>query len=397
MVTVSLCMIVKDEEQFLECCLQSVQGVVDEIVIVDTGSSDRTKEIAARFTSSLFDFGWVDDFAAARNYALSKATSDWILILDADEVLDEQSHTLVREALLNSAVDGYTIITRNYSNHSSQSGWQSLIDPVRFGQNVFYGWSPSQKVRLFRRLPGVLFEGCVHEVVEPSLKRLHLVVQSLPLVVHHYGAVRGSTDKLKSYLALAKKKVAVHQQDPQAYLELGIEYKEAGNLDAARQVFRQGLSFGRSSHLIFNLAVVEEKLGNLVEAKTLFFRLVEEKEFLIEALAGLGYCYFQEGNITEAERYYQKALVLQPAYVESFVNLGAICEKKGEYSRAIGFLQRAIGLNSVHPRAYYNLGVVYENMKRGADALRCYENALRYGYRKREFLQERITILRSAV
>src|SRR5690625_3830804 len=89
MMTVSLCMIVKDEEQTIARCLQSVAHFVDEIVIVDTGSSDGTKAICRRFTDRLLDFPWIDDFSAARNFSFSKATKDFILWLDADDVISE--------------------------------------------------------------------------------------------------------------------------------------------------------------------------------------------------------------------------------------------------------------------------------------------------------------------
>lgn len=87
MQTVSLCMIVKNEEDTLEKCLKSVRNVVDEIIIVDTGSADATKEIARKFTNQVFDFAWIDDFSAARNFSFDKATKDYLLWLDADDVL----------------------------------------------------------------------------------------------------------------------------------------------------------------------------------------------------------------------------------------------------------------------------------------------------------------------
>ena len=87
MITISLCMIVKNEEDTLARCLRSVHDIVDEIIIVDTGSTDKTKEIARDFTSKIYDFEWIDDFSAARNYSFSKATMDYILWLDADDVI----------------------------------------------------------------------------------------------------------------------------------------------------------------------------------------------------------------------------------------------------------------------------------------------------------------------
>lgn len=89
--TISICMIVKNEEKVLRRCLDSLQGIAEEIIIVDTGSTDATKEIAAEYTDKVYDFTWIDDFAAARNFAFSKATMEYIYSADADEVLDEEN------------------------------------------------------------------------------------------------------------------------------------------------------------------------------------------------------------------------------------------------------------------------------------------------------------------
>lgn len=95
--TISLCMIVKNEEKVLARCLDSVADLVDEIIIVDTGSTDATKEIASRYTDQVYDFAWQDDFAAARNFSFSKATKDYIYVPDADEILDEENRKAFRQ------------------------------------------------------------------------------------------------------------------------------------------------------------------------------------------------------------------------------------------------------------------------------------------------------------
>ena len=96
MITISLCMIVKNEERILARCLDSVAELMDEIVIVDTGSTDRTKEIAARYTDKIYDFQWIHDFSAARNFAFSKASMEYIYSADADEVLSEENRERFR-------------------------------------------------------------------------------------------------------------------------------------------------------------------------------------------------------------------------------------------------------------------------------------------------------------
>lgn len=103
MCTISLCMIVRNEEAVLDRCLESAADLVDEIVIVDTGSTDATKEIARQFTDKLFDFPWVDDFAAARNFSFDQASGDYCMWLDADDVIEEPDRArfrAMREQLL---------------------------------------------------------------------------------------------------------------------------------------------------------------------------------------------------------------------------------------------------------------------------------------------------------
>lgn len=95
MISLSVCMIVKNEEDVLARCLECVKDIADEIVIADTGSTDRTKEIAAQFTESIYDFQWCDDFAAARNFSFSKATKEYVMWLDADDVIDERNRALL--------------------------------------------------------------------------------------------------------------------------------------------------------------------------------------------------------------------------------------------------------------------------------------------------------------
>ena len=97
MISISMCMIVKNEQDILARCLDSYAGTYDELIIVDTGSTDNTKEIAAHYTDKIYDFEWINDFSAARNFAFSKAECDYIFSADADEVLDDTNNYALRE------------------------------------------------------------------------------------------------------------------------------------------------------------------------------------------------------------------------------------------------------------------------------------------------------------
>ena len=157
MVSVSLCMIVKNEEDVLGRCLDSAAELVDEIVIVDTGSTDRTREIAARYTDKIFDFPWRDDFAAARNESFSHATMDYCLWLDADDILLEEDQEKFR-ALKEELDPGVSVVMAPYHTGFDESG------RVTFS---YY------RERLIKNRAGMHWVGAVHEVVPPVGKVLY--------------------------------------------------------------------------------------------------------------------------------------------------------------------------------------------------------------------------------
>ena len=177
--TLSLCMIVKNEEKHLVKCLKSVRDIVDEMIVVDTGSMDKTKDIAEVFGAKVFDFPWTGDFSAARNYSLQQATGDWILILDADEVISardfDELKALIRKR--SSSPAAYSIVTRNYTQNASVLGWTP--NNGQYPEEAGAGWVTSAKVRLFTRRKDVFFSNPVHEILEDSLKKAKIPISSL--------------------------------------------------------------------------------------------------------------------------------------------------------------------------------------------------------------------------
>lgn len=171
MVTVSLCMIVKNEEQVLARCLDSVADLMDEIVIVDTGSSDQTKEIARRYTDKLYDYRWKDNFADARNFSFSKATMQYIYCADADEVLDETNRERFRQLkqVLDEAVE---IVQMYYCN--------------QLQYNTVYNYDKEYRPKLYKRVRNFTFIDPIHEVVrtEPLVFDSEIEIMHLPVSEH---------------------------------------------------------------------------------------------------------------------------------------------------------------------------------------------------------------------
>ena len=150
MITVSLCMIVKNEEQILQRCLDSLAGLMDEIIIVDTGSTDTTKQIASKYTNQVYDFVWVNDFSAARNFAFSKAKMEYIYSADADEVLDERNRAAFWQ-LKQTLLPEIEIVQMYYANQLSHG--------------TIYNYDRELRPKLFKRNRTFRWQGAIHEQV----------------------------------------------------------------------------------------------------------------------------------------------------------------------------------------------------------------------------------------
>ena len=150
MATISLCMIVKNEESVLGRCLDSALGVADEIIIADTGSSDATKETAARYTEQVFDVEWKDDFSAARNAAFARASMDYCMWLDADDVIQDSERQKLIKLKEELGPDVLAVMMKYATSFDSAGRPAFLFD----------------RERLVRRDAGLMWEGRVHEVID---------------------------------------------------------------------------------------------------------------------------------------------------------------------------------------------------------------------------------------
>ncbi len=167
MVEFSLCMIVKNEERVLARCLDSLADLMDEIIIVDTGSTDRTKEIAGRYTDQIYDFTWIGDFAAARNFVASKATKDYIYTADADELLDDTNRQRLRD-LKQILLPEIEIVQMWYCNAMDQN-------------NTAYNFAKEYRPKLYKRVRSFTWIDPIHEtlrldpvVFDSDVEILHL-------------------------------------------------------------------------------------------------------------------------------------------------------------------------------------------------------------------------------
>jgi tetratricopeptide (TPR) repeat protein len=326
--TISLCMIVKDEEKYLARCLQSAKAVVDEMIVVDTGSSDRTKDLAMVFGAKVFDFSWKNDFSSARNHSLSKAAGDWILVLDADEVVAPGDQSYLRELTFLEGKDpiAYSFVTRNYVNGVDYAKWTP--NDGAFGEEKGSGWFPSEKVRLFPRDPRFQFENAVHEVVEPAIVRHKIPIKKSPVLIHHFGKLdeEKTFRKGEDYFVLGKMKLEEKGLDPQSLKELAVQ---AGNL------------------------------GRYEEAIAYWNQLLGSHPQLTEAYVNLGAIHMKQNRYPEAAEASRKALATDSSCQEALINYSLAQYWMGNLRETISCLEGMDANGSTHPLAFGLLSLSY--------------------------------------
>lgn len=243
--TLSACLIVRNESLVLDRCLASLSGVVDEIVVVDTGSTDATPQIAAGFGARICRHAWQGDFSAARNVGLDVATSDWILAIDADEYVDAGSRHHVRAAVDHTDADGILLTVRN------------LLAPDDLIQSA-----ESRIVRLFRRRDDIRFAGIIHEEVTAAITRRGGRIAGSPIVIVHDGyasdTTQGAGTRAERNLPLLLRAAADTPLDPYLHFHLGATYQHLGRHADARRHLQQVWQLpheGLNTEILANAAV----------------------------------------------------------------------------------------------------------------------------------------------
>jgi len=393
-------MITKDEEKNIANCLNSVKDIIDEIIIVDTGSKDKTKELANDICKNfdaisvkIFDFKWIDDFSAARNESIKHATKDWILVLDADEILDEEGLKTIRDLINDKETDGFLFLQKNYTNETKIAGF--INEEHKKNGNNYAGWYGSFIVRLFRNKKGYEFEGAVHELVEPSIASKNGKISATNIMIHHYGNAEYLIIKKKRefYLGLCKNKV---KKCPNAssYYELGVLYKENNNFNDALKSLNKAIELNpKHSMAFYELGVIYEQQKNYDQATKNYTESLKIKENC-EAFQNLGVCYLKKGMLKEAYGNLVKAMLLNPNKYAIYNNLGTVLERNKNYESAAQMLEIATKLNPKNTVGFYNLGVVLDKKGDFENAIKNYDKAVELGHKKSEDIKKRIKQLK---
>ncbi|KZS45795.1 hypothetical protein AWU65_07665 [Paenibacillus glucanolyticus] len=299
--TISLCMIVKDEERCIERCLESISAIVDEIIFVDTGSTDRTLELIKRFNAKVFHYKWDNHFANARNYAIDQATGDYILHLDADEWLEDPMHDL-RNVL---DKDIYYLPIRN---------------------NLGGGLAELHKFpRLFRNLSELRYEGALHEQINLT-RNWHRSSEIFDNIrIHHDGYLKtivNSKNKKKRNLSILLEEI---KENPSAfnYYNLGQQYYSDGEFQKALESYQKSYQYG----------------GEFTFTKRLLLGLVQSLVMLkkYEDALSIARDSFSIYPDYVEFKYYEGLIFQELGYWHDAANCFEICIQTGDSNPAIHF------------------------------------------------------------
>ena len=254
----SLCMIVKNEKKNIQSAILSVRDIVDEIVVVDTGSTDGTPELAGQLGAKVLAYKWTDDFSAARNFSLDHAKGDWILFMDADEIIAPSDATKIPQLCENDTLAGYLLIQRNYTNDHRRQNFVYCCGKYPKYETTA-GYIPVERIGLFRHTPQIRFSGIIHETVGESISRIGGVVAKTSIAVHHYGHLDNEIRKTKTdyYLQLGLRQIELTPYNPKPYYDIGLIYINRGDFINAEKFFLKACQLNDNyEDILFNLGLL---------------------------------------------------------------------------------------------------------------------------------------------
>jgi glycosyltransferase involved in cell wall biosynthesis len=338
-------MIVNNEEKHLKRCLKSAASLVDEIVIVDTGSTDRTIEIAKSYGAKFFYFEWINDFSAARNFALRQSTSDWNLVLDADEYI------------LNDCAE----LLGNFIWKENSVGRIKRIDQFKQGGEIKYS-----NVHISRLLPkGCYYAGRIHEQVVGDFPRKNINIE-----VFHDGYM--VTNKTERNLSILQEELNENPNDEYVLYQIGKQYKLNEELQKAEGYFEQSYRL-LNVNAYYHASLVVDYLYTIIGTRhfDVGLELIQNEKNRLRNLpdfhfiCGLFYMDYIFHDI-------QNHIHLLPLIEQSFLK----CLEVGETDE----FDSVLGTGSF--LALYNLGVYYETTGKTAIAIQCYQMAAELQYDK---------------
>ncbi|MCX5911893.1 MAG: glycosyltransferase, partial [Deltaproteobacteria bacterium] len=296
--TLSVCMIVKNEEHHLGDCLKSAQGFADEIVVVDTGSTDNTVKIANSFGAKVIHSNWRNDFSYSRNISLDQATCRWILWLDADDRVPLSEGKKINTLKTSPTDRAFYLRIRN-------------VRPGGFGEQWF-------QLRMFPNHPEIRFERKVHEQIVFSIHKLHFTLIREDICIDHVGYMDGIQQKTK---ALRNRDILMahlphYREDPAYVSALGDSFYINGDFSGAIEWYKK---------------VLEIPEG-----------VEKQRDVYLQAYTSIALCYQNLGDSHTAFDWIEKSLAANPKKIDSLFLAAEIKEKNGDWEDAVEFYKHVV-------------------------------------------------------
>jgi len=368
----SLCMIVRNEADQIGECLRSVREMADEIVVVDTGSTDGTASLAREQGARMIAFPWSDDFAAARNRSIAEAKGEWVLVLDADERLFPRHFDAIRRLIANARAQALQIFVRSYTDDSILMNWQP-IDPARAESRGFCGYCDSPQVRLFRRRSEIRFEGIVHESIAPALERNTLPTYRADVLIHHYKECRPADQKHARNLLifdLSRRRTEGEADNADLWRQRAMAALDVGeHNDAANSLERAVALAPDRRDLCYQLGAILILIGQAEKACTLYRQALDRFPDEPELVQALGDALLAAGNLADAGEAFARSLELDPYLYRAAIGLGAIALKEGRTDAALRYFEQAKSIHSGLDIPYVNIGLLHLSMGQLDNAL----------------------------
>lgn len=348
----SLAMIVKNEEDRLRHCLDSVKDLVDEMVVVDTGSTDKTVAIAESFGARIGHFVWTGDFSEARNVSLSLCTGEWVLVLDADEAIDRLDYPVIRKAIEDPKAHGYFITLRDYFRSGAFIGINGAVRPnegkyqegSQFSHQYDY-----QAVRLFRVQKEPVFRGRIHELAELYFQEKGFATPTLDVVIHHYGKTDPERDKAKQleYTRLAKQEAQAKPMDPMNHYNVIQQGLMVEDWEAVLSSAKAYLSLVSKVPMMVYLGAARACSGLKRHEESLRYldaMLAEQPQHVV-ALDGKGESLWKLGRVQEAQNHFLNAIQTNPSFTLPFYHLARMLSEQGAHEDARRVLEAGLDQN----------------------------------------------------
>lgn len=385
--SISLCMIAKNEERFISRAITSVRPVVNEVLVVDTGSRDNTPRIAKRLGARVIPYKWDGDLGRARNVYIKNASSEWILVLDADEAIAKKDLRKLKRLVNDAEVSGYIFTRRDYiKKHDLLRIWLPNDGkyPLEEKFSRCPGWSLTRCVRLFRKSKARYIEEkhSVHKdnVLLKRQRRRNGRVEDCDVIMHHFQYLKGEKAierKQKEYMRRELKYIKTFPDNPWSHLNIAITLFNLKKDKAAIRYLKKALALNnRSAIAYFVLGMVYAEGGEYKKAASSLKRAVAIDPKYADAWTVLGMTYINLSRLQDAKRTLKKALTLHPQHLLAHNNLGIVYESLGRTRDAEREYRRAVKIHPEFTEARHNLATLYHSLGKMDRAREGYKSVL---------------------